>query len=323
MWQSGDMSFNVLLVGAGQLGSRYLQGLGEVKYHLNIYVVDPKPESLGTARSRFFEKNQNAQNHAIFFESTLNSIPSNIDLAIISTTSDVRVPLVKNIIEIEISVKYWVLEKILTQSVTELDQLLIAVQDSCAAWVNTPRRMITWYQNIRSSLPKSGPFHASLEVLGMACNCIHYLDLMAWFTTEKLVSIDNAELGSCWIESKRPGFFEIKGLLKAKYSGGSELILKSSNDEEPSNLSVNTSEGVWLIDEVNGKALGPCGTTILGRNEYQSEITERLVDSILKTENCELPSLEESAQIHRVMLNALLANWNSINNCNDTTVPIT
>ena len=48
----------------------------------------------------------------------------NIDLAIISTTADVRLPIVKYILENENSVKYWVLEKILTQSVAELDQLL-------------------------------------------------------------------------------------------------------------------------------------------------------------------------------------------------------
>jgi hypothetical protein len=317
------MSFNVLLVGAGQLGSRYLQGLSQVKYHLNIYVVDPKLNALALARSRFFEINQNAQNHYILFESNLNSIPPNIDLAIISTTAVVRLPLVKNIAENEISVAYWVLEKILTQSTEDLDQLISALQESSAAWVNTPRRMMPWYQNIRNSLPEAKPCQAFLELPGLACNSVHFLDLIAWLTTEKLVSVDTSELGSCWIKSKRSGFFEITGLLKAKFSGGSELILKSSNDEEPSILSITTSEGEWLVDEVKGKALGPCGTTILGRCEYQSEITERLVDSILKTKNCELPSLEESSQIHRMMLNAFLENWNCVNRCNDTSVPIT
>ena len=82
-------------------------------------------------------------------------------------------------------------------------------------------------------------------------------------------------------------------------------------------------EGEWIIDEKNGIANGPNGVTIPGRIELQSEMTERLVESILKTGQCNLPNFEESAQIHRIFLHSMLDHWNKSHNRNDTLIPIT
>ena len=51
--------YNVAIVGAGQLGSRHLQGLSKVNININISVVDPKKHSLQLARSRFNEMRLN------------------------------------------------------------------------------------------------------------------------------------------------------------------------------------------------------------------------------------------------------------------------
>ena len=52
------MSTSVLIVGAGQLGSRYLQSLKKVKSSLNIYVVDINQNSLNIAKDRWDEIEQ-------------------------------------------------------------------------------------------------------------------------------------------------------------------------------------------------------------------------------------------------------------------------
>ena len=55
------MAYNILIAGAGQLGSRYLQGLSKFKDLLNIYVFDISDDSLKMAQSRWEECNNNFQ----------------------------------------------------------------------------------------------------------------------------------------------------------------------------------------------------------------------------------------------------------------------
>ena len=43
----------VFIIGAGQLGSRHLQALKYVKEALDISVIDPREESLSTAKERY------------------------------------------------------------------------------------------------------------------------------------------------------------------------------------------------------------------------------------------------------------------------------
>ena len=57
--------------------------------------------------------------------------------------------------------------------------------------------------------------------------------------------------------------------------------------------------------------------------ELQSEMTATLVDLILKTGSCELPSLQESAHIHRIFLSALRVQRNQNLDRKYSYVPIT
>ena len=193
------------------------------------------------------------------------------------------------------------------------------------AWVNTSRRIIKWHHKLYDVFANYGSVkvYVGNNEWGLACNSIHFLDLVSWWSGEKLVSVDTSCLDSTWFESKRPGFFEITGILKAKYSCGSELILESRANGERILIHVNNLEGQWIIDEKNGIASGPNGKTIHGRIENQSEMTARLVEKILKNGQCELPCFEESAQTHLIFLQSMLEHWNKIQNKNDSIFPIT
>jgi hypothetical protein len=101
-------------------------------------------------------------------------------------------------------------------------------------------------------------------------------------------------------------------------------LLESRTDGEEFLIQVETPAGPWTINEFEGKAEGPSGVSLSGKMELQSEMTGRLVESIIETGKCELPSLEESAHIHCIFLDALRIHWNQ--NCdssNYTHVPIT
>ena len=57
--------------------------------------------------------------------------------------------------------------------------------------------------------------------------------------------------------------------------------------------------------------------------ENQSEMTARLVESILKNGKCELSSFEVASQLHQIFLQSMLEHWNKAQNNNDSTFPIT
>jgi predicted dehydrogenase len=319
------MKYTVLLVGAGQLGSRYLQGMVRAESHLDIIVVDPSSVALERAKSRWIEAGGEQCRH---FISWANDIPlelKKIDLALVVTSAKGRAELVKQIAS-KMEVRYWVLEKVLAQSVDELEIISCTADQSHGAWVNTPRRMSVWHQSLKKAFESKGPIKAeySADLWGLGCNSIHFLDLISWWMGEKLHSIDTKSLDSHWFESQRAGYFEVTGKLVAHFTKGSTLILEARHQAEIQPLVIGLADGTnFKIDEANGAAFSTNGDHIDGHIEFQSQLSGRLVDDILLRGQCDLPSLEESAAMHATFLNAMLKHWNVSQKRNDVCVPIT
>ncbi|SVD11559.1 uncharacterized protein METZ01_LOCUS364413, partial [marine metagenome] len=262
--------------------------------------------------------------HRVKFLPSFAKIPKQVDIAVIATIADVRPKVVKQITTNN-EVRYWILEKVLAQSVTALDELLSLTKNSAGAWTNIPRRMMVWHQQIREQLRTDVPLHITGRgsLLGLACNGIHYLDLVAWWTGETLNTIDISGLDSQWIESKRMGFLEITGKIAAFFSGGTTFSLESKLEGPPLILKVEGKKNFWEIDEQNGVLSGPNGLLITGKNEMQSLMTTRLVDTLLTDGYCDLPKLSDSVEMHRVYLRSLLEHWNNVHGSNVDVLPIT
>jgi len=318
--------FNILLVGAGQLGSRYLQGLvGARSDDIQVIVVDSSPESLEAAKSRWIEAGGEESAHQVYW---LESIPVDllrVDVAIVVTSSKGRANLIEKIAS-TIDVRYWVLEKVLAQSNEELGVIQSVLACCEGAWVNTPRRMMRWHTELKEIFAGCSPLSVtySAGLWGLACNSIHFIDLVAWWSGESLVSLDTSGLANEWVESKRAGYFEITGELVAQFSGGTALRLSSKEGAVAHPFRVQLNNGsIWAVDESVGIASGPDKKQIKGQIEFQSQLSGRLVDGILLRGQCDLPSLEESSAMHTIFLDAMLAHWNHSQNRNDEFVPIT
>ena len=262
--------------------------------------------------------------HQVTFHSSLETIPLKLDIAVVATTARVRPQVVREIASYS-SVRYWILEKVLAQSEAGLDEIVAQVGLGAKAWVNTPRRMLPWHQQIKSRLNHDGPL--SLEVdggsWGLACNTVHYLDMFAWWTGETLEEVDTQQLNSRWVEAKRPGNWEIFGTLHARFSGGSRARLKVTS--ESFSYSFKLTDGIhsWSIDEEAGIAKRSDGLNIPGRLPYQSEVSAGLVESILEHGCCSLPTLQDSVAIHRVFIRSMLEHWKLTVDSNANCVPIT
>lgn len=319
-----DSVFTILICGAGQLGSRYLQGLAKCRLPLRVYVQDSYEGSLVRARQRWNEVLSPEVTHDVSFHSSFELLPRQVDIAIVATTADVR-PQVVGEIANHSAVRFWVLEKVLAQREAGLDELMAHVRDGSRAWVNTIRRMVPWHQQIRSQLGLDYPLTLEVEggLWGIACNAVHLLDLLAWWTGETLQNVCTDRLNPNWFESNRQGYWEVLGTLEAQFSGGSHARLSTGKDGVSISMAVSDRHQLWLIKESEGLARRSDGIEILGRMPQQSEMSATLVESILEGGCCALPTLEESVAMHRVFIRSMQEHWNHAGNPTATFVPIT
>src|SRR3989344_2483398 len=141
--------YKIIIIGAGQIGSRHLQALKKVAIPLAITVVDPNPKSLKTAEGRYAAMPMGKLHHKIEY---LTEIPQNrgsIDLAIIATCSDVRAKITTELLK-SARIKYLILEKILFNKKSDyriVGELLR--KHKTRAWVNIPLRVMPTYIKAR------------------------------------------------------------------------------------------------------------------------------------------------------------------------------
>jgi predicted dehydrogenase len=317
-------SSTVLISGAGQLGSRHLQGLAACTPRLRIYVHDVAASSLERAAERWEDVRSAAVSHEVSFISSLDALPRETDVVISATTASIR-PDVVEAISRATTVRHWILEKVLAQNEADLDRLVCAVGETAKAWVNTARRTMPWHQRVAAALDLRAPvtFEVRGGDWGLACNSVHFLDLVAWWTGEALVSVSTEGLARNWHESKRPGNFEVLGTLAATFSGGSRAILTASPTTDDDALHVSDASRHWRIDETQGVATCSDGRELVGGVTFQSQLTGPVVESILATGSSTLPTVVESAAMHRVLVGSLLAHWQHAEAPDAKRVPIT
>jgi len=316
---------HILLVGAGNLGIRYLQGMSDISVPVAITVVDPSRESLNAAKQMWARSSGTLARRKLQLSKDLRAIETVIDLVVVTTTADVRADVVRRIAE-KSTVHYWILEKVLAQSVEQISQISACVVGSEKCWVNMPRRIMPWHNEIRSHLRGRGPLHVTRvgSNWGLACNGVHFIDLVSWWTSESPTSIGTSNLEKEWFPSKRPGFYEVNGSIEVDYSLGTRLTLTSDTGLNDSELRVSLSSGEeWTIDEAKGVARSSNNIEIRGEMVYQSNMTRSLVEGILISNKCGLTGLGDAVVMHDILLKELGRHYNQYSGSYMGVLPIT
>ena len=134
-------TFKIALVGAGQLGSRYLQGIVMSDLDITLFIVDPSTDSFRVCHERILEVNPTYNIENISNLNSVDELPLRLDLAIVATTANVRWNVINDLFKFDREVTYAILEKVLFQrevEYTQCEALLSA--KNVKAWVNCPRR---------------------------------------------------------------------------------------------------------------------------------------------------------------------------------------
>ncbi|MEM6813970.1 MAG: Gfo/Idh/MocA family oxidoreductase [Bacteroidota bacterium] len=318
------------IIGAGQLGSRHLQGLLKFdQFNLSIYVIDKSKQSLHIAKSRQMEVEHC---HEVTFTQNLELLPEKIDFVVLATSSNVReeiaLVLLSNFI-----IKYLILEKVLFPDLEAYKNVKKALQGSkTKCFVNHPRRMYSSYKNLKERLRAGTLFFQVVgSNWGLACNGLHFIDLFSFLLGSDPVFLDCSGLDSRVIKSKRVGYIEVLGTIRGKLENGSEFMLHSANEELvlPA-ISITGIEQRFHIQESSTPLIfsfdarshyDPVRSVF--NMEYQSDLTHQILLELIETGASSLTGYEESARAHTLFIQNILEHYNNINNTSLKSLPIT
>lgn len=322
---------NIVVIGAGQLGSRHLQALSKVNFPTKIEVVDPFGTSLEVARGRFNEMPSNPNISGISFYSSLSELSSKVDLAIIATNADIRADVIRSLVKY-CDVKNLVLEKVLFQKPEEYTEIQVIFEvKNVKVWVNHPRRVFPYYAKLKELL--AGSKQVSYQVQGgdwgQACNGLHFIDHLAFLTGCDDLEINTGGLNHSVISSKRKGYFEVSGILTGTV-GPHPFELFCHQDASPVVITICSDNLNAIIDEGNGwvristKENGwqwvEEKTKII---YFQSELSKKIAEDILGMGRCDLPTFAEATKLHIPFINAMLEHINRYGVEKHTACPIT
>ena len=317
--------YKVAAIGAGQLGSRHLQGLKLASSSLSITVMDSNEESLYVAKERYDVVSPIGEK-TINYVNSIDKLPSELDLVIVATGSKPRAAIVQTLLN-HATVKYLVLEKVLFPSLDDYDNVARLLKDKgVRCWVNCPRRMFGLYKQIKETIDITRTVYMTKadEDWGLCCNAIHMIDIFLYLTEETTYSIETRFLNDEVEESKRGGYIEMTGKLKVTTPKGNELTLISEKDFEGEKaFMIQNNHDMYVISEGGGKwSLN--GNTYYYSMPYQSQLSGLLADEILVTGGCSLTPYELSASYHKPFIEAMLAKYNDIMGTPDNKIlPIT
>lgn len=311
------------LVGLGNIGFRHLQGLAHIAGEISVKGHDPSPAAVAKA-SAFWDGLPDSEGR---FETATHFTPA--AACILATPADGRLELLDRILA-EAAPSVVLLEKVVFNRPSDFDAARRLLNDrDVRAYVNCPRRLWPVYQHLRAQLRDSGPIAMTVEGrgIGLACNTVHYLDLLQFLTGEQAIRADNSALSAPW-ESKRPGFFEVWGAVTFSTSRGDTLQIRVLPEQDnDAVLSVAQDGRVWTLSEPGGALARHDGEgQQFGRPPYQSELSGIIVSGLLTQDHpggVPLSSFEESAAAHAALFESLNAAFNEAGLLSNGRLPIT
>ena len=329
------MTVNIAVIGSGNVGSRHVQGLASSVAKMNVFVTDLKKNNLEKTKKLILENNlDNNKNINISFNQTISKINNSIDLAIISTNSDVRRQVIEKLVSLN-DVKNIILEKIAFQNIDDFDFIIkLLDRKKIKSYINFQRRFCKSYHNLKKEISKEKKIYISVvgRDWGLVSNTLHMLDLFAYLTNTKKISIKEVSLNNKIYDSHRKGFVELKGTLIFSSDRG-DILRLCDFDQYKKNISFlgvkyrgiifggirienkNFSYSIYenyqkIVKIVYNKNL------LVDVDNFevplQSVLTKYVADDFFKKNKIYLPRLKDSYHHHKIIFDIFT---NHINKC--------
>ena len=301
---------NLAFIGCGGIGRCHIEGVLNKKISNNLILIDRSKESLElTVLS--IKKHKNFTNEIkITTYGDIKDCKEDIDYAVISTLSNIRHKLLNDLLKNQKNIKHIILEKVLFDRMDQYDDILKFTSKNTKIWVNTARRHFNYYREAKLFFANDEITNINITGggFGLGCNGIHFLDLVSFFSdTPKISSIHNA-LDECIFPSKRDSFIEFHGSLLGSSNHINFVINSIANIKSSTTISIISKGKTVYIDEGQGKMilidnLQETRAVIYFILPLLSESSSEIALNLFKEGKFILPELQESAQIHKPLIN--------------------
>ena len=312
---------HIAIIGAGNIGSRHLQGLSRIDRKIDISVIDPVSASLEVAKKRFQEMPANDMVKSVAYYDSIGLLENDVDVAIISTNADIRRSVVEELL-CQVRVRFIILEKVAFQSVKDFSMVIdLLKRKHVKAWVNIPWRMGSAFKKLQKAFAGERRIRIRAEggAGGMTSNAIHHLELFVFLAGDTNLSIETSGLDKRTYSSKRSGFMEFGGTLVVTTSRGDELVFVDDKElVQPSIWKISSDNHCYTIKQSEGKVVSAHKEKGWVTKEepfsipYQSELTHIAIQQILDSGKCDLTTLNESFLLHKPMLESFIQHLSSI-----------
>lgn len=281
----------ILLVGVGNLGQRYLEGLNKLKKK-KVFFYDSNRHLLKNIQKLYQSK---SKDFFILNELKQSSIKT-FDVCILATTASSRHVLVDKILE-NYKIKFWILEKLVSNKINNFEKIYHKLKNR-RAYVNLPRPYSKIYKYLKRQKLRKIDIVTSGGKWNLASNCIHHMHLLEWLTNEKIekIIIDKIK----FYKSKRDDYIDFFGSLTAFTNSGSKIILINNESHKKFNIKIKNLEDKWLINEHYGFVKKNSKIIMKKQFNFQSQITPLIIKSL--NDSCKLPSLSQIYKLHSMIL---------------------
>tara|TARA_B100001173_G_C16008479_1_gene556656 strand:+ start:496 stop:1413 length:918 start_codon:yes stop_codon:yes gene_type:complete len=305
------MNYNILLIGYGNIGKRYLEGILKSQLNITVLIIDNNVDE------KFEDNFKNKNLHFSYSYKKFKQI--DIDLLINTTYATQRFDLIKNYCNY-FNVKNLILEKVLENSLGNIKEFKRLKLENC--WVNTFLRTLDVFKEIKNKSTGKIKMKVSGGNWGLLCNTIHYVDLMAFISESSPEKILKQELNSNFFPAKRKGFFEIYGSFQVIYEDGSILYLECVDSEEDLTMEYKCGSYKFNYNLISG-VLESDNQSSIRNIPYQSDMSTDLVNNILLKNKCELTNIKDSLNFHEFYLKFIINYRNNIEKVNLNSISIT
>lgn len=314
----------ILVVGAGQIGSRHLQALTNLIEDACIYIREPNKAKLQVALERIEDAKQRSVYGMKEIEfrviQSYAEMDKKIDVAIIASNSRQRMNILKEIVSEKIEIDHLILEKVLFSKLEdyhELPQLFSGNISNiyCNQWLSSSypfKRVKAWLGHYNS---------IEMEVTGarwgLECNAVHFIDYFDFLLDRKLdLSILNQNIVHS-TKSKRLGYIQLFGDIFISAEQKGTIKLESVDEDRLEGvifIKITTDTRKQCSIEINFFDNSMELKKIIGNNfilekfklPYQSQLTNFFVNDLMTTGLCELPDYVSSRKHHLVTFEAFM-----------------
>jgi len=306
---------SIVLIGAGNIGSRHLQSLATLGLDWEITVIEPNLKSMLLAQSRYKKVMLTHSPRPIYCNS-LDNMPKSADIFILATPAAERLDLIQKALSYS-ECHNLILEKVVFQSVEDFKIAEdLFDKNNIDVWVNCPRRQWPVFIQLKNTLTGSTKIecHFSRSQFAMTCNSIHLIDIFQFLTGVDEVLVDGSGLSNPVINDKKAGYIDFTGVLKVTNNRGDLFTISGYETANviPPLMTVISDKQRWIFEQqteslsVANPATGWKWQKSPISTPHQSTLTSTVIRQIISNKTCNLTKFSTAKRAHVPMLKAFL-----------------